>query len=310
MANREFLDNMKKDERAIDNINSLPPLSALLDYIEKGCQQINEERNFVDYLLSMEKETSLDELIHKFNNIFKLLCNINFKDKRTPKDWYFYKHWTNRNYVEILLCYLNENILSLFKRQGDYSQEQLNTFIINLRDCKNIKKVEQEILKIANIKYNSKQYKLISVRNEINKIRRLYYIDEFNIIESYKPLVGDGYIFDEIDIQIINKNGYSREEIMQSYLLDKRKKKQEVIIVSLLIAFFAIVLILIGIYYSFDIALVILFWVGIFSALTWISKHSPKTQNNDADIAMEKLGDALVCGLGAFFFFSKFMKGK
>ena len=310
MANREFLDNMKKDERAIDNNNSLPPLSALLDYIEKGCQQINEERNFVDYLLSMEKETSLDELIHKFNNIFKLLCNINFKDKRTPKDWYFYKHWTNRNYVEILLCYLNENILSLYKRQGDYSKKHYVSYIVNLRKCNNTKTIEKEILKIANIKYNSKQHKLISDRSEINKIRRGYCPDEFNIIDSYKTLVGVGYIFDEIDNQFINNNGYSRDEIIQSYLLDKRKKKKEIIIVSLLIACFAIVLLLIGIYESFDISLTILLWVGLLSALIWIGIHPPKTQTIDGDIAMEKIGDALVYGFGAFFFFSKFMKGK
>ena len=223
MANREFLDNMKKDERAIDNNNSLPPLSALLDHIEKGCQQINEERNFVDYLLSMEKETSLDELIHKFNNIFKLLCNINYKGRKTPKNWYLYKSWTNRIYVDSLLCYLNENILSLFKRHGDYSKKEYVSYIINLRICENTKTIEKEILKIANKKYNSKLYKLITDRYEIDKIRRGFCFDDDTFSVYYTSPVFYGYILDEIDNQIGLKYGYNQEKLKEQYLHLKKE---------------------------------------------------------------------------------------
>ncbi len=223
MANREILDNMKKEERAIDNNNSLPPLSALLDYIEKGCQQINEKRNYVDYLLSMEKASSLDELINKFNNVFKLLCIINFKDKRTPKDWYLYKYWENWIYVEVLLCYLNENILNLYKRQGDYSKKQFNKFLINLRNCKNRKIIEQEILNISHKKCNSKLNNLINNRYELHKNRRGYYKYESKDLDYYTTLVGNDYILDEIDYQIGLNYGFNQEKLKEQYLHLKKE---------------------------------------------------------------------------------------
>lgn len=248
MANRVFLDNMKKDERAIDNNNSLPPLSALLDHIEKGCQQINEERNLVDYLLSMEKASSLDELIHKFNNVFKLLCNINFKDKRTPKDWYLYKYWKDWIYIEVLLCYLNENILSLYKRQGDYSKKQFNKFLINLRNCKNRKIIEQEILNISHKKCNSKLNNLINNRYELHKNRRGYYKYESKDLDYYTTLVGNDYILDEIDYQIVLNYGFNQEKLKEQYLHLKKENKIKnikgiaIIIVALIV--FALLFIL------------------------------------------------------------------
>ena len=230
---------MDKEERVFYINNSLPPLSALLDYIEKGCQQINEKRNFVDYLLSMEKASSLDELINKFNNVFKLLCNINFKDKRTPKDWYFYKHWTNRNYVEILLCYLNENILSLYKRQGDYSKKQFNKFLINLRNCKNRKIIEQEILNISHKKYNSRLYNLINNKSELHKIRGGYFKYESKHLDYYTTLVGNDYILDEIDTQINQIYGYDQEYLMENYIFTEKEKRKKAIkgIANIILAF-------------------------------------------------------------------------
>lgn len=198
----------------------------------------------------MEKASSLDELIHKFNNVFKLLCNINFKDKRTPKDWYFYKYWTNRNYVEILLCYLNENILSLFKRQGDYSKKHYVSYIVNLRICENTKTIEKEILKIANKKYHSKLCKLISDRSKINKIRRGYCFDDDTFSVYYTSPVFYGYILDEIDNQIGLKYGYNQEKLKEQYLHLKKEKRKKAIkgIANIILAF----IVLAPIFYLFS----------------------------------------------------------
>ena len=205
----------------------------LLQYIDEYRQQNNKERNYVKYLLSMEHATTLEELITIFNNIFKLLVNISFGNKRVPYNWYLYECWSVRDatLVEQLRDCLNENILNWIKNQNNPTTESYLHCIINLRESPNRVHIQQEIVNLCEE----------DVGNEVRTydyFKRFQY--EFRIdldkpskspmrntlqkqFEKYSiELAEKGYIFDVVEITFGKKHGIDYDTILTQYKEQKQ----------------------------------------------------------------------------------------
>lgn len=156
------------------------PQRRLLEFIVNGCQQLNEERDFASYLISMEQAESIEEIIGIFNNIYKLLAIIFFESKNPPSYWYKYELWGKENIsiVKELFDCLNKSILSLLKRQNKPTEIQCISCIVNLREGKNTSEIQKAILAIAGDKMTKEVFYLIERRNSHYSLRKK--IDSLN----------------------------------------------------------------------------------------------------------------------------------
>lgn len=223
------------------------PYKRLLDYIENGCQKINEERDFVHYLLSMENSETIEELINRYNNLFKLLAVIFFATNKLPSAWYMPKTWGYKN--EYLLDKLNqcfnESIQNWLRKQANPTLKQCIICLANLRSSGNLVKVQGEVLKYIADGKEVNIDTLISKRNKQNWILEniafkssFEYKDQRDSYISYsKYLVGNGHIFDVREIAFGKDHGIEYDNMLEQYnkeaeqerlkLLEDEKQKEK-----------------------------------------------------------------------------------
>ena len=102
------------------------PYQSLLEFIKNGCRQINEERNYAEYLLLMERAESIEELVRRLGNLIKLLAVIHYGRTDMPQYWYFYDRWSGETFIHVqtLFHIFNEDLLKWYKRQEKTTAEQ------------------------------------------------------------------------------------------------------------------------------------------------------------------------------------------
>ena len=209
------------------------PYKSLLDHINNGCQQINESRDFVEYLLSMEQAESIDELTKILNNVIKLLAVIFYGRKTLPNNWYLYDCWGRvpACYMRDLLNFYNENLLLWYKKQENPTVEQCTSCIVNLRHSSNTTIIQDEILELAgDNKAENIDFK-INVRDGHYETRisidKLSYKSQ-NYLKTYKTrsrILGNyGRIVDAIEIAFGDKYNINYDKLILDF---KNKVEQE-----------------------------------------------------------------------------------
>ena len=125
------------------------PYRDLLEFIDNGCKQLGEERDFAQILLSMEQAESIEQLIKIYNNIYKLLAAAFFGTRKLPHGWYKPETWgySNEYLIEELNYCLNDNILKWFNSQNSKTKELCLKCISNLRESKNTSAIEGILFK-------------------------------------------------------------------------------------------------------------------------------------------------------------------
>ena len=243
----------------------------LLLNIENKCKQLGEERDFVNYLLSMENANSLEELIKIYNNVFKLLAYLFFGTKDVPHNWYIPETWGRYNfyYVEDLNGFLNENILKCYTRLKDPTSEQCIMFLSNLRENDNIKEIKEAILANTPKVDENLALKVLSTRNLHNLRRKEIEKDSSNktkYIETYiqnsRCLAAYGRIFDVAELAFGKANHIVYDGMKEQYEADvklyrikkedeKKKQKEEKrtkFINTIILSIIAIIVMIVMIY--------------------------------------------------------------
>ena len=214
------------------------PYGKLLTYIEEGCQRLKEERDYVNYLLSMERVKSIEELIKIYNNTFKLLAYIFYGTLDFPYYWYYPETWGRFNYLlaEDLNCFFNENILKWYKRQENVTVEQCQQCLSNLRGGANAHAVEIEIIdgfctneeiELVSLSYIiNRHFSLLKdVATKTKNRQGLIH----NYISCSKELAAYGRIFDIVETSFgedfdISYDGLAEQYKSECELAEQRKK--------------------------------------------------------------------------------------
>ena len=213
---------------------------SLLQFIDDGCKQIGEDRDYVSYLLSMEDAESIEELIKIYNNVFKLLVNIHFGVGNAPKKWDMIETGGKeyRYRVIQLNTYLNENILKWYQRQGVFTHEQASLCLSNLRKSESTY-VENAIVCSLSKDEQKNIANLISIAEYQDQMRTLVntsYSDLDKHISAYKNyskiLAGHGRVFDAAELQFGKRLCIDYEVLAQQYkeeveLKIKREKEEK-----------------------------------------------------------------------------------
>ena len=215
------------------------PCGGLLKYIDEGCKRIGEERDFVQYAISMDEVESIEEMVKHYNNIYKLLAVIFFGTNKLPTNWYNPKTWGyNHEYLvdELNLC-LNKSILSWLKRQENPTTEICRMCIANLRNNEKYISVENDFLKEYFDKDNSMST-LLNAQNYHYYLIRIIQKEGWrykNLKEGFvqyaKFLAGNGRFFDIVEISICEDNDIAYDKLAEQYKkeveLEKKKAKEE-----------------------------------------------------------------------------------
>lgn len=215
----------------------------LSDFIERGCKQQNIEKNYVEYLFSMEQAESIEKLVKIYNNIFKLLAVIYYGGRNVPYNWYIYERWENepREMVEELNQYFNDNILRWFKRQGYPSKEKCALCIINLRECKKdgyIAYIERKIMNVANGNTPKDIYTLahwrVRYHEQIKEINRLGKADNtyganIHYFKCFsKLLAANKHVFDVIEESFAQQHKVNYTELLVQYQKEQEERETRI----------------------------------------------------------------------------------
>ena len=212
------------------------PYSGLLKYIDEGCKRIGEKRDFVQYAISMDEVESIEEMINRYNNLYKLLAVIFFGTNRLPNRWYVPETWGyNNEYLvdELNLCF-NEKIWRWFNKQDSPTSELCKKCIANLRDGENYISMKNLFLKsyadndadiIQLIATQHRHYKLIKKLELDSKLPKGQYI------QSCKVLAWHGRVFDIVEKSLgktIDVTYDDMAELYQKELELEAKRKKEI----------------------------------------------------------------------------------
>ena len=293
------------------------PYKNLFEYIENGCQKVDEKRDFVKYLHSMEQADSIEQLISIYNNIFKLLAVIFFGTNKMPRKWYQPKTWGhNKEYlVEELNCFLNENILKWFQRQENVTYEQFTLCLSNLRDCENTVTIKDQLLQYSG--YVSSLSRIVKRHFSIRQKIELSYPYENEYKNLYvtisKNLAGHGRIFDVAEVAFGEEYGIFYDGLAEEYkkdieeeekreeeklLMEKKEKKKDIIkYISFLVCFLFIFLSLC--ISNLNIALIIGAFFVAFYLLLYMMQHMDSRQFANMNKGINTVGDFMLSGLFA-----------
>ena len=206
----------------------------LLQHISNGCNEIGEKRDYVSFLLSMNKAKSISDLITIYDSIYKLLSRFVWKSEQ-PSSWFIYKAWDNleKGYVEKLKCFLNENILKWFYAHGNASPENLKLCIANLRESQNKSDIRSNLLKDVPQDDCKELINLSLIINQHDELQTKIELDYSFIREKWnsrykyltKTLAGNGRIFDVNEVICCERLGINIETLRNEYLENLKKRK-------------------------------------------------------------------------------------
>lgn len=197
----------------------------MLQYIEKRSAEL-EVNNHIDYILSMENENSIEDIIKIYNHAYQFLAILFFGTKKVPIGWYKPETWGYRNtyLVEDLNHYFNESIWSWYKRQEEATDEKALKCICNLRYSSNKEKIQYKILKNSNpqadkgIKYliylRDRQYNL---RKQLESYCKNRTTLKSEYISCSKYLAAHDRVFDVVEIAFGKEIGITYDNYVELY---------------------------------------------------------------------------------------------
>lgn len=204
------------------------PYRWLLSYIEKRCQKLKEEKDFVSYLLSMECAESIEELITIYNTIYKLLAVLILQSYTLPEYWYITKTLGigNAYLFDELKQFFNDNLLRLFKAVVQPTKEERVSFISNLRECSNTLNVLNQMLEVSGEDFREEYgfviAKILSCPRCKKEIEQHYYLSESDhkitaYKDCYKVLAAHHRLFDIAETLFWKQYGLDCDGLAKQY---------------------------------------------------------------------------------------------
>lgn len=215
------------------------PYRDLLEFIDNGCKQLGEERDFAQILLSMEKAESIEQLIKIYNNIFKLLAAAFFGTRKLPHDWHRPELWGYRHgkLAVDLNDYLNINILKWYNSQQEPSYEQCMCCLANLHESHNVDTIGEELYKKITPNVENEDNEILYVRSrhyalrkELEKYCTNRTVKKGEYISCSKYLAAHGRIFDVSEITFGKYQHITYENFVDDYkkeLVIRNKQRAE-----------------------------------------------------------------------------------
>ncbi len=212
--------------------------SRMLQYIEERSRQLGKD-NHIDYILSMEKAESIEELINKYDHTYQFLAILIFGTKEVPRYWYKPEMWgcDNIYLVDELDNYFNECILKWFQKQESPTDLQALNCISNLRHSDNAHSIEERIESVSTPKADKGLPFLKYVRNRQYNVRKKlegYCKDQEFFKKEYmrltRYLAAHGRILDVVDIYFGREYGLRYENLIEDYkkdLAEEREREEE-----------------------------------------------------------------------------------
>ena len=214
------------------------PYKKLLSYIEERCQRLNEKRDYVGYLLSMECAKSIEELIKIYNLIYKLLAVLILQSYILPKNWYNIKSLGigNAYLFEDLNRFFNEHLLRLFKTASQPTQEERLSFIVNLRACDNTQDMLNQMLEDSNTDFRNEYGFVIAkilvyprLKKEIEQYYRLS--ENASIMKEYKDcykvFAAHHRLLDVAENLFWKEYGLDCDGLIAEYIKDLKEQKEK-----------------------------------------------------------------------------------
>lgn len=241
----------------------------LLDFLVLEDKYDKEGVDYAEYLLLMNKASSLDDMFAIYNKVFEKISYYVFCHS-IPEYWFIPDSWGNKKYLvyELNNC-LNENISRLYECLESPTKEDCISCIVNLRESDNKTTIQNKIILLKQIG-DIHGLDIIDLREKTysirRKIRKLVYptkeeffelrdeyvdiMDEINTL-GYKYTIEDKK-FEEIrgiDVNKLIKRKREKERIEE-----KTERKNSiistilVIVLMILIVFIFCILSTVGIF--------------------------------------------------------------
>lgn len=212
------------------------PYGKLLTYIEEGCQRLNEKRDYVGYLLSMECAKSIEELITIYNTIYKLLAVLILQSYNLPHDWYITKTLGigNAYLFDDLNRFFNDHLLRLFKKVTQPTNEERLSFIVNLRDSDDTQGTLNQMLKDSSTDFREEYgfviEKILAYPRLKKEIEQYYRLSENASImkeykDCYKVFAAHHRLLDVAENLFWKKYGVDCDGLIAEYINDLKKQK-------------------------------------------------------------------------------------
>ena len=141
----------------------------LIDFLK--IKYDKEGRDYVEYLLTMYKATSIDDMITVYDKMLEKISYYVFC-RSTPRHWFITDSWGKKKYLayELNKC-LNENIKRWYVSLENPTKEDCVSCIVNLRESDNKNPVQNAI-------FSHKQFEcingsdIIALRDKSYMVRR------------------------------------------------------------------------------------------------------------------------------------------
>lgn len=203
----------------------------MLSYIEERCKELNDDRDYIGYILSMENAESIEKLIKMYGSCYRVLAYLFFGKKNLPMGWYRTGTWGYHNewIIEELNYCLNENILKWYKRQKKLSNEEVLKCIANLRDASNAAKIHSEIITDSKPRADRSIWHFTHVIHSYYKLRKaiesgIYTpLERTHYISHFRYLAAHGHILDVAEISFCKKEGIKYDNLLEEYEIEKEQ---------------------------------------------------------------------------------------
>ena len=208
----------------------------MFSFIESRCHELGDEKDYINYILSMDRAKSIEDLIKIYNNGYKILAYLFFRSNKLDNNWYITETWGYKNgwLIDELSYCLNENILNWYKRQENISDEIALKCIVNLRYASNTGNVEKEILSHSNPQADGGITNLSRIRNNHFKLRKKISVgsnkcwEKEDYISSCRYLAAHGRIFDIAETKSAKKMGIPFDNLVAEYKIEKEEEKRRI----------------------------------------------------------------------------------
>ena len=143
----------------------------LIDFLKMEDKYDKEGRDYAEYLLTMYKATSIDDMITIYDKMLEKISYYVFC-RSTPRHWFITDSWGNKKYLanELNKC-LNDNIKRWYVSLETPTKEDCVSCIVSLRESDNKKPIQNAI-------FSHKQFEcingsdIIALRDKSYMVRR------------------------------------------------------------------------------------------------------------------------------------------
>lgn len=252
----------------------------LIDFLKMEDKYDKEGRDYAEYLLTMYKAKSIDDMITIYDKVFEKISYYVYC-RSTPIHWFITDSWGKKKYLayELNKC-LNENIKRWYVSLENPTKEDCVSCIVSLRESDNKNPIQNAI-------FSHKQFECINESNIIalrdksymvrRKIRSMYPGNEdyYEMVDKYDEIMNElkslGYKytieekkFEEIRSIKVEEWVKKKEECVKIEKEEKRKK----ITFNIVLAALLMIPLLLIIYLIFKIGLMgIIIAIGLIGAL-------------------------------------------